>query len=198
MSHKILLIQSDSAGATAVRDALTHCSERPYLVEWLGLCAAGLERLAGEDQPQNLGSGAIVAVLLDLFLPDSEGIETFDRVFRVAPHIPILILCASGHEDIAKSAVQRGAQDYLLKHRLDAYLLPKALHSMIDRAVIAEALFEEKERAQVTLNSIGDAVMSSDLRGNVTYLNAVAEGMTGWPSASSCDQPVIPSATALR
>jgi hypothetical protein len=45
MSHKVLLIQSDSADATAVRDALINCRERPFLVEWLGLCAAGLERL---------------------------------------------------------------------------------------------------------------------------------------------------------
>ena len=51
---------------------------------------------------------------------------------------------------------------------------------MIERAANAEALFEEKERAEVTLNSIGDAVMSTDIWGNVTYLNAVAEVLTGW------------------
>jgi DNA-binding NarL/FixJ family response regulator len=100
---------------------------------------------------------AFEAVLVDLFLPDSSGIETFDRIFRAAPHIPILVLCRSRDEDIARAAMQRGAQDYLLKARLDGYLLPKSLRSMIDRAVIAEALFEEKERAQVTLNSIGNA-----------------------------------------
>jgi PAS domain-containing protein len=51
---------------------------------------------------------------------------------------------------------------------------------MIERAAYAEALFEEKERAQVTLNSIGDAVVSTDVSGQVTYLNAVAEDLTGW------------------
>ena len=49
----------------------------------------------------------------------------------------------------------------------------KAVGSMIERAANTEALFEEKERAQVTLNSIGDAVMSTDIAGNVTYLNIV-------------------------
>ena len=77
-------------------------------------------------------------------------------------------------------AVRRGAQDYLLKTRLDDYLLPKALRSMVERAAIAEVLYEEQERARVTLNSIGDAVMSTDVLGHVTYLNAVAETMTGW------------------
>ena len=48
------------------------------------------------------------------------------------------------------------------------------------RAENAAALFEEKERAQVTLNSIGDAVITSNFRGDVTYLNVVAEKMTGW------------------
>jgi diguanylate cyclase (GGDEF)-like protein/PAS domain S-box-containing protein len=49
----------------------------------------------------------------------------------------------------------------------------------------AEALFEEKERAQVTLNSIGDAVVSTDFRGRVTFLNIVAENMTGWTQAEA-------------
>jgi diguanylate cyclase (GGDEF)-like protein/PAS domain S-box-containing protein len=190
MSHRILLIQNDSADAAAVRDALITCRERSFVVESLGTCAAGQQRLARENELPTREPGAIAAVLLDLFLPDSEGIETFNRLFRAAPHVPMLVLCESGHEDIAKLAVQRGAQDYLLKHRLDSYLLPKALHSMIDRAVIAEALFAEKERAQVTLNSIADAVISSDIAGNVTYLNTIAEEMTGWSREEALGHPV--------
>lgn len=53
-----------------------------------------------------------------------------------------------------------------------------------------ETLFAEKERAQVTLNSIGDAVLSTDLAGNVTYLNLVAEVMTGWPLAEAHGRPL--------
>ncbi len=53
-----------------------------------------------------------------------------------------------------------------------------------------EALFEEKERAQVTLNSIGDAVLTTDLLGKVTYLNLVAEMMTGWSCEEALDRPV--------
>ncbi len=52
------------------------------------------------------------------------------------------------------------------------------------------ALFEEKERAQVTLNSIGDAVLSTDLAGNVTYLNLVAEAMTGWSRQEALGRPL--------
>jgi diguanylate cyclase (GGDEF)-like protein/PAS domain S-box-containing protein len=53
-----------------------------------------------------------------------------------------------------------------------------------------EALFEEKERAQVTLNSIGDAVLTTDLLGKVTYLNQVAESMTGWSCAEALGRPI--------
>jgi diguanylate cyclase (GGDEF)-like protein/PAS domain S-box-containing protein len=52
------------------------------------------------------------------------------------------------------------------------------------------ALFEEKERAQVTLNSIGDAVLTTDLLGNVSYLNLVAEAMTGWSREEALGRPL--------
>jgi diguanylate cyclase (GGDEF)-like protein/PAS domain S-box-containing protein len=53
-----------------------------------------------------------------------------------------------------------------------------------------DALFEEQERARVTLNSIGDAVLASDLDGNVTYLNVVAEAMTGWSRDEALGRPL--------
>jgi len=53
-----------------------------------------------------------------------------------------------------------------------------------------ESLFEEKERAQVTLNSIGDAVLTTDLLGKVTYLNLVAEKMTGWSHEEALGRPI--------
>lgn len=53
-----------------------------------------------------------------------------------------------------------------------------------------EALFAEKERAQVTLNSIGDAVLTTDLLGNVTYLNLAAETMTGWSREEALGRPL--------
>ncbi len=76
--------------------------------------------------------------------------------------------------------MRHGAQDYFLVDRFDDYMLPKTLGCMLDRSANGEALFEEKERAQVMLNSIGDAVVSTDISGQVTYLNSVAETMTGW------------------
>ena len=57
--------------------------------------------------------------------------------------------------------------------------LLRALRYAVERNVMEEALFDSKERAEVTLNCIGDGVASTDLAGNITFLNLVAETMTG-------------------
>jgi diguanylate cyclase (GGDEF)-like protein/PAS domain S-box-containing protein len=191
MVYNILLIQDDPAAAHTISNALNGSGGGPFHVEWVRLCLAGENRLVrSEERRAQDTTGAISAVLADLSLPDSRGIETFERLFRIAPQVPILILSDVHDEDVAKLAVQRGAQDYLLTARIDGYLLPKTLRSMVERAANAEALFAEKERAQVTLNSIGDAVMSTDIHGDVTYLNLVAEGLTGWSLAEAAGHPV--------
>lgn len=184
--RSILLVQGDSADAAAVRSALSNTTATLLQVISVRTCAAALQRL-GSNNPDD---DAIAAVLIDLFLPDSRGLETFERIFAAAPHIPLLVLSGAEDEELARQAVHRGAQDYLLQNRLDDYLLPKALRSMIDRAAIAEVLFEQKERAQVTLDSIGDAVMSCDIDGRVTYLNGVAEALTGWTQAEAAGRSV--------
>jgi diguanylate cyclase (GGDEF)-like protein/PAS domain S-box-containing protein len=86
---------------------------------------------------------------------------------------------------IAELAIEHGAQDYIMKDHLDNHLFPKALAAMIERAIISEALLDEKERAQITLNSIGDAIISTGVTGRVTYLNNVAEQLTGWTRADA-------------
>ncbi|MGB8542881.1 MAG: EAL domain-containing protein [Candidatus Acidiferrales bacterium] len=64
------------------------------------------------------------------------------------------------------------------------------IHDITERKQAAEALFLEKERAQVTLNSIGDAVICTDISGNITFLNFVAEKMTGWSYKEAAGRPM--------
>src|SRR5713226_3534235 len=181
MDDKVLLIENDSADAKAIRGALTEARDGPVDIEWGRKLSDGVKRL---------NKGGIKAVLLNLFLPDSLGIETFDKLFLAAPHVPILVLSSLDDEGIATQAVQRGAQDYLLKGHLDSYSLSRALRNVMERKLTDEALFVEKERAQVTLNSIGDAVISTDIAGNVSYLNLVAERMTGWTREEAAGRPL--------
>jgi DNA-binding NarL/FixJ family response regulator len=187
--QNVLLIQNDAVDATAVRDAPINSRDGSFRVVWVRHCAAGLKVLAKQTAQESHEADRIAAVLVDLSLPDSSGIETFARLIQAAPQIPIVVLSTVQDEDIVKLAVQRGAHEYLLKDRLDAYLLPKAVGRMIERAANTEVLFEEKERAQVALDSIGDAVVSTEVSGQVMYLNAVAETLTGWLQQAAAGRP---------
>jgi diguanylate cyclase (GGDEF)-like protein/PAS domain S-box-containing protein len=185
MPETVLLIHGDGAKAKVVKDALLNSIDGFFVVEWVETCSESLRRLRRD------GKERIAAVLVNLFLSDSQGVETFDRIFQTSPDIPILVLSTHEHENAAKLAVQRGAQDYILEDHLDSYFLPKALRNMLERASNVEALFREKERAQVALNSIGDAVVCTDVSGNVTFLNPVAEALSGWLADEAVGQPFV-------
>ena len=68
--------------------------------------------------------------------------------------------------------------------------LLRALRYAVERKSMEEALFMETERAQVTLNSIGEAVICTDIVGKVTFLNPVAEKMTGWSLQDAAGRPM--------
>ena len=171
MNHHVLFIGNDPAVAEAIQEALAQPGDEPHTPVWVRSLADGVARLAERG---------IDAILLDLFLPDSQGIDTFNEVFRAAGRVPILVLTARADEELARQAVQRGAKDRVLKEHIDRYSFRLTLRHILERAAIDEALFLERERAEVTLNSIGDGVISTDKQGKVTYLNPVAARMTGW------------------
>jgi diguanylate cyclase (GGDEF)-like protein/PAS domain S-box-containing protein len=179
---RVLLIEGDAATAKLIREALADARYGPFLIEWTVTLSDGLERL---------NQGGVKAILVNLSLSDSRGIGTFERLYLAASHIPILILSDVGHEGDAQQAIQQGAQDYFLKDHIDGYSLSHALRNVMARKVAEEALFLERERAQVTLNSIGDAVISADIVGNITYLNVVAERMTGWSRKEAVGRPLV-------
>ena len=190
MIHNVLLIQGDEKDADLVCDALGGKAAREFQLEWVRTGALGLERLAARSARQRWGPKSISAVLVDLRLPDFVGLGIVDSLCAAAPHIPIVVLFSTQDEVAAQEAITRGAQDFLLKEHVNSYLLPKTPAAVIERAAITEALFAEKERAQVTLNSIGDAVISTDVEGRITYLNRVAERLTGWPLNEAMRRPV--------
>ncbi|MHB8411976.1 MAG: putative bifunctional diguanylate cyclase/phosphodiesterase [Candidatus Acidiferrales bacterium] len=176
----VLLIESQPDDAAIILDGLGSAEAERFQVDWVTELSSGIERLRG---------GGVGAVVLDLTLSDSHGIETFERIFQAAPRVPILILSGADTEEMARQAVHLGAQDYLLKNQADGYRLRRAVRAMLDRFA-AEALFLENEFANVTLDLIGEAVLRTDIRGNVTYLNRVAEKMTGWSREEALGRPV--------
>jgi len=142
------------------------------------------------DAEEHLAGCATDIILLDLGLPDAQGLESIRRVRAVAPKVPLVVLTALDDESMAAQALQAGAQDYLIKGQIDARGLLRALRYAVERKSMQEELFREKELAQVTLNSIGDAVISTDLSGNINFLNLVAVRMTGWTQAEAAGKPM--------
>ncbi len=167
----MLLIDNDASHVDVFTDALLNATDGPFAGECVKTLGEGIARSRKKE---------FWAIFLNLALPDSQGLETFDKLVLAVPGVPTLIIAGSSEVGIALEGMRRGAKDYLLEGRLDRDSFVRAVRNMAERKTAEEMLFTEKERAQVTLNSIGDAVLSTDLQGKVTYLNAVAEKITGW------------------
>jgi PAS domain S-box-containing protein len=120
------------------------------------------ERLS--DALQKLAEEKFDVILSDLSLPDSYGFETFDRLHAAAPDVPILVLSGTDDETLAARAVREGAQDYLVKGRVDGYMLGRAITHAIERHQVELALEESERHYKHLLESITDYTYSVELR----------------------------------
>jgi diguanylate cyclase (GGDEF)-like protein/PAS domain S-box-containing protein len=178
--ERVLLIEAEAGDAAAILEQLGSGTEERFQVEWITRLALAIERLR---------RGGIGAVVLDLALPDSSGIETLEIILDVAPGMPVLILSGAESEEEAREAVRCGAQDYLIKNRGDGYRLRLALHAMMNRRA-ADLRMMKNEVAHATLDSMAEGVLRTDTRTHITYLNRLAEKMTGWTREEALGRPI--------
>jgi len=182
--RKLLLIEDDPGDARLLlemfneREAHSHNTELTHVHS---LHAA--ERYLSERE--------VDIVLLDLCLPDANGLTAVRRAQAAAPRVPLVVLTGLDDESVAAQALQEGAQDYLIKGQIETRDLLRALRYATERKIMEESLFAEKERAQVTLNCIGDGVVCADILGNITFLNLVAEKTTGWSMEEALGRPMV-------
>lgn len=141
-------------------------------------CVSVVTRRLGQNE-------GIDAVMMDWDLPSTRGFETLLFLMGAAPEMPIIILGDDPDLLQQMNLIEQGAQDYLLKRRLDADTLIGMVHGAIARKSRERILFGDKERAQVTLDSIGDGVLSTDANYRITFLNPVAEQLTGWTQSEA-------------
>jgi diguanylate cyclase (GGDEF)-like protein/PAS domain S-box-containing protein len=181
MANRVLIISPRVDEVRALEQALGSARDGPFDVECVSTLADGVGRVR---------QGGIDAILVDLALPDSQGLASFDRLFAEGRHTPILTLCGIDDEANAMEAVQRGAQGWLTKGFFDNSLVPQHLRNVIQRMKVEQGLYVAQARAEITLNSIGDAVISADMHGRVDYLNIAAELVSGWPRAEARGRPV--------
>lgn len=121
---KILLIEDNPADAQLLQRMLTEAKRFSFDLEQADQLSDGLHRLSSND---------FDIILLDLSLPDSKGLDTFDKALACAQQIPIVVLSGLDDETLALKAVRAGAQDYLFKGKIDSDLLTRAIHYAIER-----------------------------------------------------------------
>lgn len=104
------------------------------------------------------------AIISDLTLPDSQGLETFTRLAAMAHGAPVIVISGTDDEELALAAVREGAQDYLVKGRFDAAGLRRALNYAIEREHIEQVLAERERHYRHLLESITDYTYVVSLR----------------------------------
>src|SRR3954465_14567885 len=122
--HNVLLIEDNPGDARLIREMIAEDPRTPFTLHYADRLAKGLEHLSATE---------IALVILDLSLPDSSGLDTFAKVYAHSPAVPIIVLTGNDDDALALSAVKGGAQDYLVKSRLDRELLLRSMHYSIER-----------------------------------------------------------------
>ncbi len=132
-SIQLLLIEDNPGDARLVREHLFEATgAQRFTVANSPSLAEGIAALGQREAPD--------IVLLDLSLPDSFGLETLARWLAAAPALPVIVLTGSDDEALAVNAVREGAQDYLVKGRIDGGLLVQAIRYAIERKKVEEDL----------------------------------------------------------
>src|SRR5438067_6392879 len=127
---QVLLVEDNPGDAMLLQRSLNSRAQ-DFEVAWVDRLVPALERVA---------AGKFDIVLLDLQLPDSNGLMTFVQMFAAAPALPILILSGLGDEEVGLQAVRTGAEDYLIKGRINPGALARAIRYAIERHRFRETI----------------------------------------------------------
>ena len=180
---KILLIEDIAEDAQQIREALAAVQGYALELTTVDRLSSGLQHLSGH---------AVDLVLLDLKLPDSEGLKTLIQVRGRAPRVPIVVLTASDDTAIAVEAVQRGAKDYLVKGYVQVYpsLLERAIRYAVERQRAEDAVRIAHAQTEQLLSSILSILIRLGPTGVVTYWNSVAERTFGIAAQAALGRPL--------
>ena len=170
---KILLVENQDVFAELTRENLARVSNPCFLVTHVKRLSEASRRLAGE---------AFDVVLLDLFLPDSLGLETYAAVQKLAPALPVVAIASTDDEELALEAVRLGAQDYLVKGQLDGRTLARVIRYAIERQRAQEQLRQREEFFRLITGNIDDMVAVLDETGRRIYNNHSYQPILGHPA----------------
>ncbi|HEY4710599.1 MAG TPA: PAS domain S-box protein [Candidatus Acidoferrales bacterium] len=183
--RRLLLVEDNSGDARLLREMLSEQATH-------NLELAHVESVSAAEK--HLAEHEVDLILLDLGLPDAQGLSGVRRAHAAAPHIPLVVLTGLDDETLATQAVQEGAQDYLIKGQIDTRGLLRALRYAVERKVL-----EGQYRG--LLEVAPDAMVVVDQGGQIVLLNVQAEKRFGYHRDELIGQKVtniIPEGFAER
>ena len=171
-STRILLIEDNPADARLLREYLIEAGADRYQIVHAARLAEGIERLSSET---------FDVILLDLGLPDSQGLDSFYRLRVCTPNIPVILLTGLQDERTAAVAVQAGAQDYLNKNDVNQALLERTLHYAIDRQRYSLELQASEQRSRQIIDQNSTAILVLGMDNVILFANPAAAKIYGRP-----------------
>jgi signal transduction histidine kinase len=173
---RVLLIEDNAGDADLIRLRLVE-GQSPVRVDCVNRLSDGLASLT-KEMPS--------LVLLDLNLADSHGAETFRRVMKHAPNVPVVVLSGQGDEALAIKAVHQGVQDYLIKGDVTSKQLERAIGYAVERQALLRSL-EISQKQQLEFKNQFLSHVSHELRTPLPCIHQYATLLLdGWA------EPVAP------
>ena len=169
---KILLIEDSPGDVRLIQEMLKDAGDDQFELKHVDHLSLGLECLT---------KGEFDVILLDLGLPESFGLPTFEKIFSPSSKVPIVVLTGSiADEMIGVTAVQKGAQDYLTKGQLDSKLLVRAIRYAIERKRTGEILQKSEERFRTLVQTAPTVIICLSSEGRILEFNPEAERVYGY------------------
>jgi len=169
--HRVLVVEDNPGDVFLLREMVNEAPMARFQV------TAEAGRL--EEALKVLARDEVDVMLLDLQLPDSRGVETFIAAHRAAPDVPIIVLSESDDEELALETVQLGAHEYLVKGRVDAHLLHRALRYALERARAETQLARERDLLHTLLENIPDRIYFKDRQSRFIRINRALTQLFG-------------------
>ena len=168
---QVLLIEDNPTDALIVQDELMHAADGQFAVIHVQRLSDALKQL----QLQHFD-----VALLDLSLPDSDGLETFSRLYDAAENMPIVLLTNRVDESLALRALKAGAQDYLLKEKVMSSVLPRVIRYAIERKHSKQALHKSEAQFRELFDGTSDLIQSIAADGRILFVNHAWRKMLGY------------------
>jgi len=179
----VLLVEDNPGDARLLREAIREAEDVHIELSHHSTLREAVDQV---------GKGQFDIILLDLSLPDADGLETLVKMHTVAPNVPIVVLTGHDDEALAVRAVREGAQDYLVKGQVNGQLLVRAMRYANERKRAVEAIQRSEEYFRALIENALDviAVLTEDT--TIRYASPSFEKVLGYAPTALIGKSALP------